>query len=629
MTDNAAQDFLDRHAPFDKLEPDARQFVANHVQLLKFPQGHRLAGPDTGRPEFLYIMVKGTVRAEEGAESGGTSWTLSEGECFPIGALSGERPSTNIYQAMDEVVCYGLPAEYFPALVDLSKTFSRYCSNYLSNLLKESRRNLQTRVTQFAVEQQSLTAELSQLIKRPPVSVTAHTSLWQALELMDQQKIGSIVVVDEAAVPVGIFTKSDVLKRVVLARAELTRPILSVMSANPITLFDNARVHDAIFAMAERGVRHVLVVDAAGRLAGVISERDLFALQKIGGGYIHQAIESAPDIDGVAQAIKSIHQFAINMLTQGVGADQITRFISALNDAATKRIIDITVPAHDLSGIEWAWLAFGSEGREEQTLCTDQDNGIVFQCAAEIDVRSAKARLIAFAQAVNADLDRCGYPLCEGNIMAGNPEWCLTLDEWRGRFTAWVLKPEPTALLNANIFFDFRAIYGRTTLADDMHRHLFGMSQNNTGFQRMLAANALQAAPPLGTFRDFVTESEPGGEPYIDLKKSGARLFADAARVFALAEGIEAANTVQRLRHTAAAMGNSADGNEALIEAFNFIQLLRLRHQYAEIGQGRVGDNRFPPARLNQLDRRILKESFRQARRLQQRLNLNYQLAVI
>jgi CBS domain-containing protein len=145
----------------------------------------------------------------------------------------------------------------------------------------------------------------------------------------------------------------------------------------------------------------------------------------------------------------------------------------------------------------------------------------------------------------------------------------------------------------------------------------------------MLAANALQTAPPLGTFRDFVTEAESGGEPTIDLKKSGARLFADAARVFALAEGIEAANTVQRLRHTAAAMGNSADGNEALIEAFNFIQLLRLRHQYAEIGQGRPGDNRFPPARLNQLDRRILKEAFRQARRLQQRLTLNYQLTVM
>ena len=182
--------------------------------------------------------------------------------------------------------------------------------------------------------------------------------------------------------------------------------------------------------------------------------------------------------------------------------------------------------------------------------------------------------------------------------------------------------------MHASIFFDFRAIYGKTSLVDDMHRHLFSMSKSNTAFQRMLASNALSAAPPLGMFRDFVTESEHGGEPFIDLKKYGARLFVDAARVFALAHGIDTTNTVQRLRRIGVVMSNNADDNESLIEAFNFIQLLRLRHQYQEIGQGRPGDNRFPPARLNQLDRRILKEAFRQARRLQQRLNLNYQLSL-
>lgn len=628
MTEMSVIDFLERHAPFDRLEPDAVRFVENHLQSLHFPKGRRLAAPDTGRPDYLYIIVRGQVRVEESGDIAGASWTLSEGECFPIGALSGNRPTTNIYDAAVELVCYALPAEHFLRLVDMSKVFARYCSNYLSNLLSESRRNLQTRFTQFAAEQQSLSAELRQLVKRPPVSVAADATILHALELMNEHSIGSIVAVDDAMIPVGILTQSDILRRVVLAKAALTQPISAVMSANPIALPESARVYDAIFTMAERGVRHVLMVDAAGRLAGVVSERDLFALQRIGIGYIHRTIESAPNVGALAPAIKDIHQFAMNMLVQGVGADQITRFISALNDAATRRIIAINLMAHDLSGIDWSWLAFGSEGREEQTLSTDQDNGIVFQNSTEMDVPDAKARLIAFAQAVNFDLDRCGYPLCEGNIMAGNPAWCLTLDEWKGRFTDWLFKPEPRALLNACIFFDFRAIHGKTSLADDMHRHLFSISKSNTGFQRMLAANALCAAPPLGTFRDFVTESESGGEPFIDLKKFGARLFVDAARVFALAHGIETANTVARLRRAAAIMVNDADGNEALIEAFNFIQLLRLRHQYLEIRGDRPGDNRFPPARLNQLDRRILKESFRQARRLQQRLNLNYQLSM-
>jgi CBS domain-containing protein len=628
MTESSLTEFLSLHSPFDQLEPETIEFLSERLQLQEIPQGQRLAGPDTGCPGYLYILARGQVRVAENGDSGGANWILEEGECFPIGALSGNRPTTNIYEAASEIVCYALAAEDFQGLLEVSKIFSHYCSNYLSKLLSESRRNLRTRFTQFASDQQSLSAELHQMIKRPPCSVTADTSLEQAFELMNEKKVGSIVVVDDARIPVGILTQSDILKRVVLAKVALSKPISNVMSINPTTLSENARVYDAVFAMAARGVRHVLLVDGAGQLTGVISERDLFALQKIGIGYIRQTIESAPDVGALTLAIKDIHHFAMNMLAQGVGADQITRFISALNDAVTIRIIAISLQTHDLSDIEWCWLAFGSEGREEQTLSTDQDNGIVFLCPPGLAVPAAKERLVAFARQVNADLDRCGYPLCEGNVMAGNPEWCLTLAEWKDRFTHWLLKPEPMALLNASIFFDFRAIHGETSLADDMHKHLFGMSKASTAFQRMLAFNALCAAPPLGMFRDFVTESVNGGEPYIDLKKFGARLFVDAARVFALAHSIDTANTVQRLRRAAAATASNQVDNEALVEAFNFIQLLRLRHQYQEIGQGRPGDNRFPPARLNQLDRRILKEAFRQAKRLQQRLNLTYQLSL-
>jgi CBS domain-containing protein len=625
MNQSTAMEFLARHAPFDRLEPEAAHFVAAHLAELRFAAGQRIAGPETGAPKYLYVIVSGQVRAAESIGADGATWTLGEGECFPIGALSGSRPTTNAYDAVGETVCYALPAERFHRLVDSSKVFSRYCSNYLSNLLSESRRSQQARASQFAADQQSLAAELKQMIKRPPVTVTAATPLRRALELMNENRIGSIVVVDPNRVPLGILTQSDVLRRVVLAQWALTRPIAEVMSAPPLTQPENAHIYDAMFAMAARGVRHVLVVDDAGRLSGVVSERDLFALQRVGIGYIRRSIDAAQDVQTVAAAIRDTQQFAMNMLQQGVGADQITRFISALNDAATRRVIELNLPQHDLAGIEWVWLAFGSEGREEQTLSTDQDNGIIFVCHGV--PAEAKARLVSFAQAVNADLDTCGYPLCEGKIMAGNPEWCMTLDDWKARFADWIEKPEPVALLNATIFFDFRTIYGKPAFAEELSRHLSGLARNSVVFQRMLAANALSATPPLGMFRDFVTESEDGGEPYIDLKKFGARLFVDAARVFALAHGIETANTVQRLRRAALATGGGPDANDALIDAFNFIQLLRLRHQYLEAGEGRRGNNRFPPSRLNPLDRRILKEAFRQAKRMQQGLSLSYQLS--
>jgi CBS domain-containing protein len=206
--------------------------------------------------------------------------------------------------------------------------------------------------------------------------------------------------------------------------------------------------------------------------------------------------------------------------------------------------------------------------------------------------------------------------------MASNPELCLTHDEWKSRFGDWIREPDPQALLNASIFFDFRVLYGNERFGDQLRSALNRAAKGNTAFLRMMAANALQVAPPLGRIRDFVLEEDGT----IDLKKSGARLFVDVARIFALRIGVESSSTVQRLRQASAKMGISPEEVSAIVDGFNFIQLLRLRSQHLEIEHDADGDNRINPESLNELDRRILKEAFRQARKLQLRLKLDYQL---
>ena len=210
--------------------------------------------------------------------------------------------------------------------------------------------------------------------------------------------------------------------------------------------------------------------------------------------------------------------------------------------------------------------------------------------------------------------------------MASTPELCLTLEEWEEKFSYWVRTPEPQALLNATIFFDFRPLYGKFNLADRMRLALLRQTRGNPLFLRMLAANALSVLPPLGKIRDFVTDADPEHPGTIDLKKFGARLFIDAARVFAMAHDVAATNTVQRIKQTAPAMNVSNEEAAAAIDGFNFIQLLRLRHQHSEQTQGREADNLIRPDDLNEVERRILKEAFRQARKLQRRLKLDYQL---
>ena len=296
--------------------------------------------------------------------------------------------------------------------------------------------------------------------------------------------------------------------------------------------------YDAALAMAMHSVRHVLVTDEAGTLKGLFRARPV-PLQRVGLRQIRQSIEGAQDIDVLKQAGTDVRQLALNMLAQGVGAEQLTQFISALNDTVTRRVLQINLAKHDLYGIEWAWLAFGSEGRDEQTFSTDQDNGIIYTCTDIQNREELELRLLEFAQDVNRDLDAVGFRSAKGNIMASNPELCLTLEAWEEKFDHWIRVPEPQALLNASIFFDFRALYGATHLADRLRLSLLRMAKSNPLFLRMMAANALSVQPPLGKIRDFITDLNAEHPGCVDLKTYGARLFIDAARIFALATGVQ------------------------------------------------------------------------------------------
>jgi CBS domain-containing protein len=294
-----------------------------------------------------------------------------------------------------------------------------------------------------------------------------------------------------------------------------------------------------------------------------------------------------------------------------------------LNDSLTRRLIELAARRHAPAG-RWCWLALGSEGRLEQTLATDQDNALVF--ADEGEAAARRAELLAFADEVNRGLEACGFPLCKGDIMARNPRWCLALAEWRGVFAAWIREPDPKALLNAAIFFDFRPIAGESALAGALRETVLGQARASTAFLRAMAANALQVEPPLGLVRDFVVDAASDFPGTLDLKMVGARPLVDAARVWALSRGVAATGTAARLRAAAGEGALPQEEAAAGAGAFHYIQGLRLKRQYLE-GRLKPGaENRIDPFQLNDVDRRILKAAFRQAALLQGRLRLDYQL---
>jgi CBS domain-containing protein len=402
------------------------------------------------------------------------------------------------------------------------------------------------------------------------------------------------------------------------------------MTTQLTTLPPQALAHEAALVMAKHGFRHVLVVEDE-RLVGLVSEKDLFALQRVGLRQIGTTIRHADSIAVLQQSADDIRRMAHNLIAQGIAPEQLTQFISTFNDLLTVRVIELECAASGLQGTTllegFCWMALGSEGRFEQTLKTDQDNALIFTVPDNMTADQVRAKLLPVAKRINAALDLCGFPLCKGEVMASNPKWCLSLDEWKGVFGTWVDQGGPKDLMHASIFFDFRALYGSQQLADELQLWVARLARNNERFLHQMAANALRNRPPLGVVRDFVT----GKENTLDLKLNGITPFVDAARIFSLATGGTHTNTVQRLRQSATGLRIPAGDVEAWINAFLFIQMLRLRHHYEATrhqvnAEARPLDNLIDPSTLNELDRRILKEAFRQARKVQAKLALDYQL---
>jgi CBS domain-containing protein len=471
--------------------------------------------------------------------------------------------------------------------------------------------------------QEALDAPLHSLPRRAPLACAAATPLADALPAMHGQGVGSVLVLDEAGAAAGILTRHDLLGRVLLPQRPLSTPLGAVMSTPVHTLDEHRTLLDAALLMAQQGIRHVPVT-AAGRVVNIVSERDLFALQRLSFKGLATQLRAAPDLPALQAGAADIRALAAQLLAQGVHARALTALISLLNDTLTARLVALVAAKHGLDLQQACWLAFGSEGRGEQTIATDQDNGLVFASAAP---EADRPRWLAMAQEVNLGLDACGYPLCRGGVMAGNPACCLSAAEWAQRFEHWIEQGAPEDLLQASIYFDLRPLCGNFALAQPLQALPARLAQRTPRFLKQLAQNALRQRPPLNWHGGLHTE-EHAGQAVFDLKHQGTAVFVDVARLYALAHGVAETGTRQRLQAAAQALQVAEHEGHAWLSAFDFLQGLRLRVQAAAAGpatQAGASANFVALAALDDIEHRTLKEAARAARRLLQRLALDYE----
>lgn len=611
---------LVRFPPFDEMEvAHVRAFVEASRQAY-FAPGEALVRPEDGPAGELFFIRRGTVVGKRGlSDVAGGAFEYEAGDLFPISAVLAQRATSTAYLATEDTFVLRLPAARMQSLAQLSPVFADFLNRRVMRFLELSRAALQSAYASRVLAEQSMETPLERLCRQTPVSCAPDTPLRQALESMHRLRIGSMLVLDEEQHPVGILTRHDVLDRVALAGVSLDVPMSAVMVGPVHTLESDRSAQEAALLMSAKGIRHVPVT-RQGRLVGIVSERDLYALQRLSLNQVSERIRHASDTAALQSAARDIREFARHLLGQGVQALQLTQLISHLNDLLTNRLVVLKAQEHRLDPQRFCWIALGSEGRSEQTIATDQDNALILADEVGADERDA---LLAMAQDINQALDACGYPLCKGNIMAGNPDCCLTLSEWRHRFVQWIEQGAPQDLLNASIYFDFRALAGQAGLAAGLRGFVTERAAANPRFVRQLAVNGLVQAPPLN-WRGQIDTTPVDGLDTLDLKLQGTAILVDVARLYALANGIAATSTRERFEGAGAKLGVPGREHQAWVAGFEFLQMLRLR---AQLDGTSVGDNpnRIAVGGLNDIDRRILRETLRVVRSLQQRVQLDYQ----
>ena len=321
------------------------------------------------------------------------------------------------------------------------------------------------------------------------------------------------------------------------------------------------------------------------------------------------------------RASRDLPELIRKLIIADTRADEVGSIITSVTDSMTKKLLQLGIEEYGTPPCGFAWLAFGSQGRQEQMLGSDQDNALIIsdQMKPEDDAYFAK-----LARFVNDGLDRCGLRYCPGEIMAMTDKWRQPLRVWKSYFSSWIEEPEPKALMHSSIYFDMRHIEGDITLTQELQQVVLEKAQKNTIFLAMMTENSLLHSPPLGFFKTFVLEKDGDHNPILDLKPRGTIPIVDIARNYSLAEGIDKINTLDRLHAIKQTGALSGQMVENLLDAYEFIAGIRLESQGRQYSAGKEVNNHVDPNALSALVRHQLKDAFAVVRDAQQAMRSRF-----
>ncbi len=634
MVDKEIREFLRTVPPFQFLDEKTLDEVARGVSFEFYPKGTTILRQDGPASEYLRIIKKGGVkvflRTAEGEEV--IIDFRGEGESFGLLSLVGGDKSRANVVATEDTLCYLVKRDVILRLIDTNADFTEYfLKSFFNKFIDKVYGEMRNKSLLYTGGDKILfTTTLGDLIQKPAITASQNITIREAAEVMSRNRISSLVLVDpEGNVPVGIVTDRDLRDKVVAKARDVNEPISTMMSRSLIKAEARDYCFEALLKMVRYNIHHLIVVDR-GELRGIVTNHDLMMLQGTSPISITREIEGQRDVDGIVPVSGKTNRIIELLLREGARAINITRIITEINDRIVKRLLEIIEERLGPPPISYCWIVFGSEGRKEQTLRTDQDNAIIYEEPGdEAEAERARTYFKNLGLYMKDALVRCGFPPCPADYMASNPKWCQPINVWKEYFTKWITQPTPEAILFSLIFFDFRPIYGNFTLAERLRSFLLHKIKNQNIFLATMAGVITKNRPPLGLFGSFVVEKKGVHKNELNIKHNGIGIVVDSLRLFALEKGLTQTSTVERLRELKDKHPIVMEYGDEIEQAFEFLMLLRLHHQFEQIHSGKELDNFINPERLSALERNTLKESFRLLSRIHDFITEEYRPGMV
>ncbi|MGK7754424.1 MULTISPECIES: DUF294 nucleotidyltransferase-like domain-containing protein [unclassified Roseovarius] len=579
--------FLRSVHPYDSLDDGDLLQLATRCDEAAYAAGtHVFNLGDT--VDSLYIVVTGEIEITD--ETNVQLSLLGPRNSFGERALLREDVASRTATARSDSTLIVMPADALFALIKSSAKVARFFDR--RRPARADRKDLTT-------------LRVADLMTRDPLTCAPDTPIRDAAAQMHAKHISSICVTEDADLR-GILTVRDMNGKVVAQGADPSAPISTIMTEDLLTLGPDALGTDVLHLMMERGIGHVPITEGT-RLVGIVTQTDLTRVQALSSGALVGRIARAGDAAEMSRATAEIPQLLAQLVGSGNRHDVVTRLITDIADTVTRRLLALADAELGPPPVPYLWLACGSQGRQEQTGVSDQDNCLILSDdATDADM----PWFASLAKFVSDGLDTCGYFYCPGDMMATNPRWCQPLRVWRGYFDDWIARPNPEAQMLASVMFDLRPIGGDTTLFDTLQTNTLAKAAKNSIFTAHMISNSIKHQPPLGLLRGLATIRSGEHRNRLDLKHNGVVPVTDLGRIYALQGQLRQVNTRARLEAAQAAGRLSISGGADLLDAYDLIATLRLDHQAAQVKAGDLPDNFLDPSTLSDFERSHLRDAF-------------------